>query len=114
MWWYCGYKALPGVRVGELAKRFLSRHDAGSNRPSEVRAWFGFPSGTAGFVLVEVDSPKELAAVLDPYARLVEWDVQAVFEINYNQVLEELRRSTQHAAIEDMMSGLPPAGVGAR
>lgn len=112
MWWYCGYQALPGVRAGDLARQFLRRHDAGTNRPSEVRGWFAFPSGVAGFVMIEVDTPKEVAAVLQPYSKLVTWHVEAISELNYNQVIEELRRSAQHDAIEDMMAGVAPASLG--
>lgn len=111
MWWYCGYQALPGVPARELAGRFLRQHDAGTNRPAELRGWFVFPSGVAGFVLLEVDTPKDVAAILGPYSRLVTWQVEGISEMNYNQVLEELRRSAQHDAIEDMMAGVAPAAV---
>lgn len=112
MWWYCGYRALPTVRAADLARRFLRQHDAGTNQPSNVRGWFMFPSGVEGFVLIEADTPRQLASVLEPYGRLVEWRVEAVSELNYNQVLEELRRSTQHAAVTDLMAGVAPVGAG--
>lgn len=108
MWWYCGYEALPGGHAGDLARRFLQAHDAGTNRPGELRGWFAFPSGVAGFVMIEVDTPKEVARILSPYSRLVSWRVEAITEVNYNQMLEELRRSAQHEAVEDMMAGVAP------
>lgn len=111
MLWYCGYRSLPGVRASQLARRFLRQHDAGSNRPADLRGWFTFPSGTAGFVLVEAETPRDLASVLDPYSRFVQWRVEAVFELNYSQVLEEQRHSTYRAAVDDLMAGVPPAVI---
>jgi hypothetical protein len=109
MWWYCGYEALPGKRASDLARRFLRQHDAGTNRPEQLRGWFAFPSGVAGFVLIEADTPKEVAAILEPYSRSVTWRVEGVSEFNYNQVLEELRRSAVRAATEDAMAGVAPS-----
>jgi hypothetical protein len=111
MWWYCAYQARPGVSGSELAERFLRRHDAGTNRPSQVRGWFAFPSGTDGLLLYEAETPKELSAVLAPYGDLVEWTVQGLTELNYNQVLEELRRSRKARAEYDLTHGIPPARV---
>src|SRR5438270_5423541 len=113
MWWYCGYRAQPTVRASDLARRFLRQHDAGTNEPSNVRGWFMFPDGVSGFVLIEADTAKQLAGVLEPYSKLVEWHVEGVSELNYNQVLEELRHSTQRAAVEDMMAGMAPSAAGA-
>lgn len=111
MLWYCAYSSLPGVRTSQLAHRFLRQHDAGSNRPADLRGWLTFPSGTAGFILVEAETPSDLASVLDPYSRFVQWRVEAVFELNYNQLLEEQRRSIYRAAADDLMAGVPPAEV---
>jgi hypothetical protein len=69
------------------------------------------PSGLAGFVLIEVDTPREVAAIVEPYARLVTWDIQAIADQNYNQVHEELRRSTGRAALDDLMAGIGPADM---
>jgi hypothetical protein len=112
MWWYCGYRALPQVRAKDLARRFLRQHDAGTNQAPDVRGWFVFPTGVDGFVFVEADTPKELATVLEPYGDLVTWQVEAVTELNYNQVLEEQRRSTGRAALDDLMAGVPPTPAG--
>lgn len=111
MWWYCGYRALPGVRVAQLTHQFLRQHDAGSNHQENLRGWFAFPSSTAGFVLIEAETPKAVSDVIAPYARLVEWHVEAVSELNYNQVLEESRRSRQRSALDDLMAGTTPAAA---
>jgi hypothetical protein len=101
MLWYCGYQALPRVRASELACRFLAGHDAGSNHHVDLRGWYAFPTGLAGFVLTETDTPGELAAILEPYSGLVTWQVEAIAELNYNQVLEELRRRALRNAIDE-------------
>lgn len=111
MWWYCGYQALPGVRASQLAQRFLRQHDAGSNRQENLRGWFAFPSGTAGFVLIGAETARAVAEVLAPYASLVEWRVEGVSELNYNQVLEELRRSRQRSALDDLAAGTTPGQI---
>jgi hypothetical protein len=61
--------------------------------------------------MVEVDTPKELGAILGPYNELVSWRVEALTEMNYNQVLEELRRSARRAAETDLMAGVPADAV---
>jgi hypothetical protein len=111
MWWYCGYRALPGVRASQLERQFLRQHDAGSNRQENLRGWFTFPTGTAGFVLMEADTPRDVAAVIAPYARLAQWHVEAVSELNYNQVLEELRSSRRRSALDDLMAGTAPSAL---
>jgi len=113
MWWHCEYHALPGTRASDLARRFLRQHDAGTNRQSQLRGWFTFPTGVDGFVLVEADTPRDVATILEPYARLVEWKVEAVSELNYNQTLEELRRSTQLSALDELNSGILPTSAAA-
>lgn len=114
MWWHCEYHAHPRVRVSDLSRRFLRQHDAGTNQPSQVRAWFSYPSGVDGFVLIEAETPRDVATVLEPYARLVTWQVQAISELNYNQTLEELRRSAQARAVDELSSGLMPTSAAAR
>jgi hypothetical protein len=114
MLWYCGYQAFPRVSASDLAHCFLRGHDAGSNRPKDLRGWYAFPSGVAGFVLAEAATPVELAKILEPYSRLVEWKIEAVAELNYNQVLEELRRSTHRLAVDDLAAGVAPAKMAAR
>jgi hypothetical protein len=113
MWWHCEYRAHPRVRVSDLSRRFLRQHDAGTNQPSQIRGWFSYPSGVDGFVLIEAETPREVAAIIEPYARLVTWQVQAISELNYNQTLEELRRSTQARAVDELSSGLLPASAAA-
>lgn len=108
MLWYCGYRALPQVRAADLARAFLRQQDAGTNHPTDLRGWYGFATGVGGFLIMEAATPVELARILEPYSRLVHWEIEAISELNYNQVLEELRRSTQRVAMDDLAAGLPP------
>lgn len=113
MWWHCEYRAHPQVRSSDLARRFLRQHDAGTNRPSQVRGWFTYPSGVDGFVLIEAETPREVATILEPYARLVAWRTEAISELNYNQTLEELRRSAQVRALDEFSAGVMPTPASA-
>jgi len=111
MLWSCTYRVKPGYRGRDLARRFLRQHDAGTNRPSQLRGWYLFATGSAGTVYIEALTPRELSSFIDPYSDLVDWDVQAVTEMNYNQVLEELRRTAVSHAQRDLMAGIAPAVV---
>lgn len=111
MLWICSYQALPGVRHDALGRRFLRQHDAGTNRPASLRGWYVHPGGTSGVVFVEVDTQQELTAVIEPYSSVVTWQVQPACEMNYNQVLEELRKVKERAAHEDLLAGLSPSSA---
>ena len=43
-------------------------------------------------MLIEADDPREVTAFLQPYMDLVSWDVRAVYELDYYQQTEELRK----------------------
>ena len=48
--------------------------------------------GGAGFLLVEAEHPQELTAFLQPYMDLMSVDVHAVYQLNYDQMINELRK----------------------
>ncbi len=111
MLWFCQYRNRSSVPASELRQRFLSQHDAGSNRPGDMRGWYSFATGTEGVVLIETDDPRALTEMLQPYSDLLDWSVQCAYEINYNQLFEEMRYSQQKSVEGDMMAGLPPASA---
>ena len=113
MLWSCTYRVRPGYRARDLARRFLRQHDAGTNRPAQLRGWYLFPTGSSGTVYIEAETPKDLSTFIDPYSDLVGWDVEAITEMNYNQVLEELRRTAVSHAQQDLTAGIDPALVAA-
>ncbi len=79
----------------EVRKVFLQQHDAGLHRQDRWRGWYTLAGGGAGFVLIDVDDPRELTPILQPYMGLVSWDVRAVFESDYDQAVERFRQSIQ-------------------
>jgi hypothetical protein len=60
-----------------------------------IRGWYNLAGGGAGFLLVETDDPREVTAFLQPYMDLVAFDVRAVYELNYDEQIEELRKAVQ-------------------
>jgi hypothetical protein len=70
----------------------LEQHEAGRNQPEKIRGWYNLAGGGAGFMLIEANDPRELTALLEPYMDLVNWDVHAVYELSYDETIEELRR----------------------
>ena len=107
--WICQYRTQSGVAASALRERFMRQHDAGSNRPADLRGWYSFASGTEGVVLVETEDPRVLTQILQPYSDLLEWTVQCAYEIIYNQLFEEIRFSRQKSVQDAMMAGIPPA-----
>jgi hypothetical protein len=93
MLWYCQFHWFPNTSREQVAKRIVQQHDAGKNHPERIRGWYSLAGGGAGFLMVEVDDPSELTAFLQPYMDLVSFDVRAVYERQYDQEIESLRRS---------------------
>ena len=84
----------PGVSADQVRQRVVEQHDAGANRPQDIRGWYNLAGGGAGFMLVETKSPQELSNFLQPYMDLVSWNVHAVYELPYDQMIDEFRSST--------------------
>ena len=91
MLWLCSFTWFPNTKREQVAKRVVQQHDAGMNHPERIRGWYNLAGGGAGFLLVESDDPRELTAFLQPYMDLMSFDVRAVYELDYEQRLKELR-----------------------
>lgn len=91
MLWYCRYKWQPNTTREKIAQRVVAQHDAGLNQPEKIRGWFDLAGGGAGFLLVETDNPEDLTRLLQPYMDLMDVDVHAVVENDYEQTVERLR-----------------------
>jgi hypothetical protein len=91
MLWLCSFTWFPNTKREEVAKRILQQHDAGMNHPERIKGWYNLAGGGAGFLLVEYDDPREVTAFLQPYMDLMSFDVRAVYELDYEQRVEELR-----------------------
>jgi hypothetical protein len=98
MLWYCRFRWQPGVTAQQVRERVLTQHDAGATRPEAIRGWYNLAGGGAGFMLIEVDDPSELTDLLAPYMDLVDWDVHAVYELPYEQTIEQFRTAAQATA----------------
>nr|WP_246868637.1 DUF3303 family protein [Saccharopolyspora sp. ASAGF58] len=73
----------------------LEQHDAGTNKPDKIRGWYNLAGGGSGFLLVDTDDPHELTDLLQPYMDLVSWDVHAVYEVTYQEMVDQIRQKFQ-------------------
>jgi hypothetical protein len=71
MLWYCRFQWQSGVSADQVRRRVIEQHEAGTNRPENIRGWYNLAGGGAGFMLVETDSPQELSNFLQPYMDLL-------------------------------------------
>lgn len=98
MLWYCAFTWYPGTTRADVAQRIVRQHDAGQNYPERIRGWYNLAGGGSGFLLVETDGPQELTAFLQPYMDLMSWDVRAVYPLEYEQRVAELREVAREAS----------------
>jgi hypothetical protein len=98
MLWYCRFRWQPGVTAQQVRDRVVEQHDAGRNQPERIRGWYNLAGGGAGFLLVDVDDPREVTELLQPYMDVVNWDVHAVYELSYEQEVERFRETAQAPA----------------
>ncbi|GAA4097122.1 MULTISPECIES: DUF3303 family protein [Actinomadura] len=92
MMWYCRFRYQPGVRAEDVRHRVLEQHDKGLTHPEKIRGWYNLAGGGAGFMLLETENPQELTEMLEPYMDVVNWDVHAVYELPYEQMIDHFRR----------------------
>ncbi|MDQ4144170.1 MAG: DUF3303 domain-containing protein [Actinomycetota bacterium] len=95
MLWYCRFKWYPGTKVDQVRRRVLEQHEAGTNHPENIRGWYNLVGGGAGFMLVETDDVGELTAMLEPYMDLVSWNVHAIYELDYEDTIEAVKKQIQ-------------------
>ena len=92
MLYHCAYTWHQGTTLEQVAAHVVRMHDAGVLRPEALRGYYGLVGGGAGVVLLEVDDPTEVNAMLVPSMHLMSWDVRAVIPFDYHADLEEFRR----------------------
>lgn len=95
MLWYCRFRWHSHTRADDVRRRVLQQHDAGVNKAEKIRGWYNLAGGGAGFMLLEASDPRELTPILQPYMDLVSWDVHAVYELRYDQTIEEFRKQIE-------------------
>lgn len=99
MLWYCKFRWHDHTTREQIAQRVVQQHDAGANHPERIKGWYNLAGGGAGFLLVEANDPHELTAFLQPYMDLMSVDVHAVYPLNYDQLIDELRQIAQSGAL---------------
>ncbi len=92
MLFYCAFTWQPHTTSQKIRERFRQQHEAGTNHPERFRGYYGLAGGGAGFILVEVDNHRDLTEMLQPFMDLVSWDVRAIYEVDYNQVLQQAQQ----------------------
>jgi uncharacterized protein DUF3303 len=80
---YCPASAPEGCRAARRRE----------NHPEKIRGWYNLAGGGAGFMLIETENPRELTEILQPYMDLVSWDVHSIYELSYDTIIEEFRKS---------------------
>jgi len=95
MLWYCAFKWYPHTHREQVARRVVRQHDAGANHPERIHGWYNLAGGSAGFLLVETESPQQLTAFLQPYSDLISFDVHGVYALDYEQMIQALRQVSQ-------------------
>lgn len=93
MLYFCEFTWFPGTSREDVAKRVVEQHDAGANNPERIKGWYNLVGGGAGFLIVDYDDPREVTAFLQPYMDLMSFDVRAIYELDYENRLAELRKA---------------------
>ena len=91
MLFYCEFTWFPGTNRQQVAKRLVEQHDAGSNNPDQIKGWYNLAGGGAGFLIVDYDDIRRLTAFLQPYMDLMSFDVRAIYQLDYDEQVEQLR-----------------------
>lgn len=93
MRYFCEFTWFPGTTREEVAQRVVEQHDAGKNNPERIKGWYNLVGGGAGFLIVDYDDPREVTAFLQPYMDLMGFDVRAIYELEYEDQINQLRSS---------------------
>ncbi len=92
MLWYCAYTWHSGTTREKIAQRLLEQDQTSAAFRQKWRGWYALAGGGSGFLLVDTDDPRELTAMLQPYMDLLAWDVRAIYELNYDEVIGTARQ----------------------
>jgi len=91
MQFYCQFTWFPGTTRENVAQRLIQQHDAGQNNPEKIKGWYNLAGGGAGFLIVDYDDVRQLTAFLQPYMDLMSFDVRAIYQLDYDERVNELR-----------------------
>jgi hypothetical protein len=91
MQFYCQFTWFPGTTRENVAQRLIQQHDTGQNNPEKIKGWYNLAGGGAGFLIVDYDDVRQLTAFLQPYMDLMSFDVRAIYQLDYDERVNELR-----------------------
>ncbi len=97
MLWYCRFKWHANTTRAQVAQRIVQQHEAGLNNPERIKGWYNLAGGGAGFLLVEYDDPREVTKFVQPYMDLMDFNVYAIYQLDYENRLKELREIAKEA-----------------
>jgi Domain of unknown function (DUF3303) len=92
--WQCSFTWFPHTKREQVAQRVVQQHDMGKNHPERIKGWYNLVGGGAGFLLVESTDPREVTALLQPYMDLMSFDVRGIYQLDYQERIQELRQIT--------------------
>ena len=92
MLWYCAFTWYHHTNRQQVAQRILQQHEAGAHSNRTIRGWYNLARGGSGFLLVDAQTPQEVTAMLQPYMDLMSWDVRAIYALDYDQQIQEMRQ----------------------
>ncbi len=99
MLWYCKFKWHPETTREQVTKRIVRQHEQGTNHPERIKGWYNLAGGGAGFLLVETDNPHDLTVFLQPYMDLIDFDVHAIYPVNYQEFIKQIQQEPQTAGV---------------
>lgn len=98
MLWHCKYTWYPNTTRQQVAQRLVQQHEAKATHPDRWKGWYQLAGGGAGFLLIDTDDPRDLTALLQPYMDLMSFDVHAIYELKYDEMIKQLREVAQQRA----------------
>ena len=99
MLWYCAFTWFPNTTRQQVAERIVKMHDAGVHRNDQIKGWYNLAGGGSGFLLIEMQNPQQLTAMLQPYMDLMSWDVRAVYPLNYDEQIQQFRQMASQTPV---------------
>ncbi len=87
----CQFTWFPGTTREQVAKRLIEQHDAGANNPDRIKGWYNLAGGGSGLLIVDYGDIRQLTAFLQPYMDLMSFDVRAIYQLDYDDRINELR-----------------------
>lgn len=91
MLFLCQFTWFPNTSRKDVAERVVRQHEAGRNKPENIRAWYNLVGGGAGFLVVDYDDPRKVTAFLQPYMDVMSFDVRAITENTYDETVQEMK-----------------------